>query len=76
MSASWSGMGLLEQINGSNEEYPPIRVLFALYRLKASGRLSIQHVGKEYVLSLQAGTVIGLTGAPQLLSFFKRFLRI
>lgn len=61
-------MGLLEQIDGSNEEYPPIRVLFALYRLKASGRLSIQHVGKKYVLSLQAGAVIGLTGAPQLLS--------
>ena len=68
MSASWSGMGLLQQIDGSNEEYPPIRVLFALYRLKASGRLSIQHSSSAFVLTLQSGKVVGLIGAPELLS--------
>ena len=68
MSASWSCMGLPEQIDGSNQEFPPIRALFALYRLKASGRLSIRHADRVRLLTLQAGKVVGLTGAPDLLS--------
>ncbi|MFT5682464.1 MAG: tetratricopeptide (TPR) repeat protein [Myxococcota bacterium] len=68
MSASWSGIGFLEQIDGSIEEFPPIRVLFALYRLNASGRLTIQHETTNLELTLSAGKVVGVHGAPELLS--------
>jgi curved DNA-binding protein CbpA len=68
MSASWSSTGLLEQIDGLIEEFPPIKVLFALYRLKASGVLSVQRQRSNLQLTLQGGKLVGARGAPGLLS--------
>ena len=68
MSASWSGAEFLEQINGLIEEFPPIRVLFAIYRLKSSGLFTVQRQRELVHLELQGGKVVGIRGVPGLLA--------
>ena len=68
MGGSWSGAGFLEQIDGSIEDFPPIRVLFMLNRLKSTGCLSIQHQQELVIVQVRNGAVVGCQGVPRLLA--------
>ena len=68
MSATWSGTEFLDGIDGSLDEYPPVRVLFALYRLKAGGRLTLQTPSQQIHLSFHGGKVVGVDGVSTLLA--------
>ena len=63
----WNSLGFLEQVSGPLERFPPIRLLFLVHRLGASGSLTVARGGVIALVGLRVGKVVQVSGIQGLL---------